>query len=224
MMPELSVADVHFDERGLAPAVVQHAGDGTVLMLGYMNAESLARTLATGDLWFYSRSRGVLWHKGETSGHFLRLVELRLDCDGDTLLARAWPEGPTCHTGEPSCFSRHIPAPYAHPEPPLTGAAVLEHLFAVIEERHANPEAGSYTNHLLAQGVDRIGRKIGEEAAEVIIAAKNNSPDELRREVADLLYHSLVLLAAQGVSLAEVCAELAAREGAPRRQIAGATN
>jgi phosphoribosyl-ATP pyrophosphohydrolase/phosphoribosyl-AMP cyclohydrolase len=197
--------------------VVTDARDGAVLMLGYMNAEALARTLASGDVWFWSRSRGALWHKGETSGHYLRLVEARLDCDGDALLLRARPEGPTCHTGDRSCFSSRLPAAGAHAEPAAEGVAVLASLFATIEGRKAEPEPGSYTNHLLAQGVDRIGRKIGEEAAEVIIAAKNGSAVELARETADLLYHALVLLSAQGVSLDAVCAELAARVGAPRR-------
>ena len=216
-MRAASVDGVRFDDRGLVPAVVQDARDGAVLMLGFMNAEALARTLAGGDIWFWSRSRGALWHKGETSGHYLRLVEARLDCDGDALLLRALPEGPTCHTGERSCFAAQLPAPAARAEPAPTGAAVLNALFAVVEERKANPEPGSYTNHLLKEGVDRIGRKIGEEAAEVIIAAKNDSPDELAREVADLLYHSLVLLSAQGVTLDDVCAELASRVGVPRR-------
>lgn len=216
-MRELTPDDVRFDDRGLVPAVVQDARDGTVLMVGYLNAEALARTLATGDVWFWSRSRAVLWHKGETSGNYLRLVELRIDCDGDALLVRAAPAGPTCHTGERSCFFGHIPAGAAHPEPALPSATALDALWAVIEERRAHPESGSYTNHLLAAGVDRIGRKIGEEAAETIIAAKNHAPDELRAEAADLLYHMLVLLAAEGVALGDVYAELTRRHGAPRR-------
>jgi phosphoribosyl-ATP pyrophosphohydrolase/phosphoribosyl-AMP cyclohydrolase len=216
-MRETTTEAVRYDDRALVPAVVQDARDGTVLMVGYMNAEALARTLASGDLWFWSRSRGELWHKGETSGHYLRLVEARLDCDGDALLLRAMPEGPTCHTGDRSCFSARLPADGAHAEPVPEGAAVLAALFATIEGRKAQPEPGSYTNHLLAEGVDRIGRKIGEEAAEVIIAAKNGSSLELSREMADLLYHGLVLLSAQGVTLDAVCAELTERVGAPRR-------
>ncbi len=208
---------IRYDDRGLVPAVVQDARDGTVLMVGFMNDEALARTLTSGDVWFWSRSRGALWHKGDTSGNFLRLVELRLDCDGDALLVRALPEGPTCHTGERSCFSAALQATHAHAEPSPAGGAMLDRVFATIEGRRADPEPGSYTNHLLAGGVDRIGRKIGEEAAEVIIAAKNESAEELAGEIADLFYHALVLLAARGVTLDDVAAVLAAREGAPRR-------
>lgn len=235
---EIGIEALRYDARGLIPAVVQDAGDGTVLMLGYMNAEALTRTVESGDVHFWSRSRGALWLKGETSGNYLRLVEMRLDCDSDALLIRAMPEGPTCHTGERSCFSRQLPSPAVHPEPltaapgveaPASGAAVVEapvsaspataldRLWATIEARQAHPEPGSYTNHLLDAGVDRIGRKIGEEAAETIIAAKNDSPLELSREAADLFYHTLVLLAARGVSLPDVYAELEARHGAPRR-------
>ncbi|HWE64941.1 MAG TPA: bifunctional phosphoribosyl-AMP cyclohydrolase/phosphoribosyl-ATP diphosphatase HisIE [Chloroflexota bacterium] len=216
-MRELSADEIRFDDRGLVPAVVQDAGDGTVLMVGYMNAEALARTRDTGDVWFWSRSRGALWHKGETSGNYLRLVEIRVDCDGDALLVRATPAGPTCHTGERSCFFGHIPPEVAHPQPAIDDRTALERLWAVIEDRKAHPEPGSYTSHLLSAGVDRIGRKIGEEAAETIIAAKNHAPSELTAEVADLFYHTLVLLAAEDVSLHDVYAELIRRHGAPRR-------
>lgn len=213
-MGEMTGAAVRFDERGLAPAVVQDAETGAVLMLGYMDAEALSRTIASGDVWFFSRSRQALWHKGETSGHFLRLVDLRLDCDGDALLVRARPAGPTCHTGQASCFFRGVDGEERGPVPERSA---LERLWAVIEGRRAEPEPGSYTNHLLDAGVDRIGRKIGEEAAETIIAAKNHTPQELAGEVADLLYHTLVLLAAEGVSLGAVHTELDRRHGAPRR-------
>ncbi|HVA91903.1 MAG TPA: bifunctional phosphoribosyl-AMP cyclohydrolase/phosphoribosyl-ATP diphosphatase HisIE [Chloroflexota bacterium] len=208
---------IRFDDRGLAPAVVQDARDGAVLMLGYMNAQALAATRETGDVWFWSRSRSALWHKGETSGNVLRLVEIRADCDNDALLIRALPAGPTCHTGARSCFSSVLAAASALPEPAPTGGAVLDHLNRLIADRAVTPEAGSYTNHLLAKGVDRIGRKIGEEAAETIIAAKNDAIADLAGEVADLFYHCLVLLAARGIGLDEVGAVLAAREGAPRR-------
>ncbi len=213
----MSAETVRFDDRGLVPAVVQDARDGTVLMLGFMNAESLARTLETGDVWFWSRSRSELWHKGETSGNYLRLVEVVGDCDRDALLVRALPEGPTCHTGTRSCFAAPIGGANARPEPAPSGGAVLDHLASVIAGRKSSPEPGSYTNHLLDKGVDRIGRKIGEEAAETIIAAKNASTTDLAGEVADLFYHSLVLLAARGLTLDDVGAILAAREGGPRR-------
>jgi len=214
--PEV-LRQIRYDDRGLVPAIVQDAADGMVLMLGYMNAESLERTLSTGDVWFWSRSRSELWHKGATSGNYLRVVEARLDCDSDTVLVRAIPEGPTCHTGNRSCFSTVLPPAVARDEPAPSGASTLSHLFSTIEGRRAVPEQGSYTNHLLSQGVDRIGRKLGEETAEVIIAAKNGKPQEIRAEVADLLYHTLVLLSATGVSLDDVGAELRAREGAARR-------
>ncbi|HVC79368.1 MAG TPA: bifunctional phosphoribosyl-AMP cyclohydrolase/phosphoribosyl-ATP diphosphatase HisIE [Chloroflexota bacterium] len=208
---------IRFDDRGLVPAVVQDARDGTVLMLGYMNAEALAATRESGDVWFWSRSRSALWHKGETSGNYLRLVEILADCDADALVIRVLPTGPTCHTGARSCFGTALPASGTHPEPALSGGAILDHLNQIIAGRASTPEPGSYTNYLLTQGVDRIGRKIGEEAAETIIAAKNESTADLAGEVADLFYHALVLLVARGIGLDEVGAVLATREGAPRR-------
>jgi phosphoribosyl-ATP pyrophosphohydrolase/phosphoribosyl-AMP cyclohydrolase len=209
--------DVRFDDRGLVPAVVQDAVDGTVLMLGYMNKEALERTASSGSVWFWSRSRGELWHKGATSGNFLRTVEMRFDCDRDAVLVRALPDGPTCHTGARSCFAEPVPATPEPEELAPRGGETLEALFETIEGRRVKPEPGSYTNHLLSQGVDRIGRKIGEEAAEVIIAAKNGDARELTAEAADLFYHALVLMSAQGVTLDDVGAELQRREGAPRR-------
>jgi phosphoribosyl-ATP pyrophosphohydrolase/phosphoribosyl-AMP cyclohydrolase len=212
-----TVDAVRFDERGIVPAVVQDAGDGTVLMLGYMNREALERTLSSGEIWFWSRSRGELWHKGATSGNIHRVVEVRIDCDGDTLLVRAVPTGPTCHTGSRACFSETLWARDDREPASSSGGAVLDALFETIESRRSAPEPGSYTNHLLNEGVDRIGRKIGEESAEVIIAAKNGIPAELTSEVADLFYHTLVLLSAQGVTLDDVGADLSRRESAPRR-------
>src|SRR6185437_330855 len=208
---------IRFDDRGLVPAVVQDARDGMILMLGYMNAEALAATRESGDVWFWSRSRSALWHKGETSGNYLRLVEILADCDADALVIRALPAGPTCHTGARSCFSTPLATLDAHSEPAPSGGAILDHLNQIIAARALTPEPGSYTNHLLAKGVDRIGRKIGEEAAETIIAAKNESTADLAGEVADLFYHSLVLLAARGLTLDDVGAVLAEREGGPRR-------
>lgn len=214
-MTDLEIADLRFDDRGLLAAVVQDADDGTVLMVGYMNAESIGKSVTSGDVWFWSRSRQELWHKGETSGNYLRLVEILADCDADTLLVRARPEGPTCHTGARSCFGTRLwPATATAP---LVDVSALARLWAVIVDRRENPEQGSYTNHLLRAGIDRIGRKIGEEAAETIIAAKNHAPEELTAEVSDLLYHSFVLMAAEGVSLSDVSAELERRHGAPRR-------
>lgn len=203
-----------FDAQGLLPAIVQHARSGEVLMLGYMNQEALEQTLGSGLVTFWSRSRGRLWQKGESSGNVLRLVEIRHDCDGDALLVRAEPAGPTCHTGERTCFHRRLSGEYA-PEP-APDVAILALLADTIHERAntpQSPEEASYTTRLLRGGVDRIGKKIGEEAAEVIIAAKNASADELSYELADLLYHSLVLLEAQGLPAQAVWRELQRRRG-----------
>jgi phosphoribosyl-AMP cyclohydrolase / phosphoribosyl-ATP pyrophosphohydrolase len=205
---DLEQTVVRWDANGLTPAIVQHAGNGTVLMLGYMNAEALARTLASGQVWFWSRSRQRLWMKGETSGHTLALVELRADCDGDALLVRALPAGPTCHTGQPSCFYRALDG--AEAALPTT-AGVLADVWATLEQRRREMPEGSYTTYLLREGVDKIGKKIGEEAAEVIIAAKNGEPVPLANEVADLFYHTLVLLLERGLPPEAVYRVLAAR-------------
>jgi phosphoribosyl-ATP pyrophosphohydrolase/phosphoribosyl-AMP cyclohydrolase len=200
---------VKFDDKGLIPAVVQHARSGEVLMLGYMNEEALRLTVETGLVTFWSRSRAAIWQKGETSGNLLRLVEVRQDCDGDTLLVLAEPAGPTCHTGEASCFHRLLDGtPTARHAPPST---ILTHLSDLIARRAVERTEGSYTVKLLDGGVDRIGKKIGEEAAEVIIAAKNAAPAELAWELSDLLYHSLVLLAQQGVPVEAIWDELRRR-------------
>jgi phosphoribosyl-ATP pyrophosphohydrolase/phosphoribosyl-AMP cyclohydrolase len=199
---------VKFDNNGLIPAIVQHARSGEVLMLGYMNEAALRRTAESGFVTFWSRSREVLWQKGETSGNMLRLVEIRQDCDGDALLVLAEPAGPTCHTGEPSCFHRTLDGEAAGRAP---ASLILTQLSDLIAQRAAERPEGSYTVKLLDGGVDRIGKKIGEEAAEVIIAAKNAAPDELRWEMADLLYHSLVLLAQQGMPLEAIWDELRRR-------------
>jgi phosphoribosyl-AMP cyclohydrolase / phosphoribosyl-ATP pyrophosphohydrolase len=198
-----------FNSDGLIPAIVQHARSGEVLMLGYMNEEALQQTQASGLVTFWSRSRKTLWQKGATSGNFLRLVALRQDCDGDALLVLAEPEGPTCHTGRPSCFHRNLDGEVlAERVPP---ASIVTHLVDVIRSRGLAPSEGSYTAKLLHGGVDRIGKKIGEEAAEVIIAAKNDSTSELTYEMADLLYHALVLLENQDVPLEVVWEELRRR-------------
>jgi phosphoribosyl-AMP cyclohydrolase / phosphoribosyl-ATP pyrophosphohydrolase len=201
---------VKFDENGLIPAIVQHARSGEVLMLGYMNEEALGRTVESGLVTFWSRSRQALWQKGETSGNVLRLVELRQDCDGDALLVLAEPAGPTCHTGKPSCFFRAADGAEVERAP---ASVILTELADLIAQRAIDRPEGSYTTKLLDGGVDRIGKKIGEEAAEVIIAAKNASPAELSWELSDLLYHSLVLLQQQGLPLEAIWHELRRRHG-----------
>jgi phosphoribosyl-AMP cyclohydrolase / phosphoribosyl-ATP pyrophosphohydrolase len=198
-----------YDNNGLIPAIVQHARSGEVLMLGYMNEESLRLTHESGLVTFWSRSRGEIWQKGATSGNTLRLVALRQDCDGDALLVLAEPSGPTCHTGERSCFYRDL-GEATLAAPPVPGSIVAR-LADLIHQRGAQQDEGSYTAKLLRGGVDRIGKKIGEEAAEVIIAAKNASASELTYEMADLIYHSLVLLESQGVTPEDVWRELERR-------------
>jgi phosphoribosyl-ATP pyrophosphohydrolase/phosphoribosyl-AMP cyclohydrolase len=197
-----------FDDKGLIPAIVQHARSGEVLMLGYMNQEALAQTQASGLVTFWSRSRDELWQKGATSGNVLRLVELRQDCDGDALLVLAEPAGPTCHTGSRSCFSRTLSDEPATTQP---ASAVLSQLADLIERRKQEQTEGSYTVKLLKGGPERIGKKVGEEATEVVIGAMKGDPDELAYETADLLYHTFVLLAHQGVQPEQIWAELERR-------------
>ncbi len=193
-------------EDGLLPCVVQDARTGTVLMLAWMNAEAFARTLATGDAWFWSRTRQALWRKGETSGHSQRVVRGAVDCDGDAVLLQVVPRGPACHTGHASCFYRDADGGEQRDAGP-----VLPRLEAVIAQRRRTMPPGSYTAHLLAGGVDAIGAKVREEAEEVVRAARAESDDRVAEEAADLLYHLLVLLAGRGVPLARVLDVLAAR-------------
>lgn len=229
---------VRYGPAGLVPVVVQDAGDGRVLMVAWANAEAVAATLATGDVHFFSRTRAALWRKGETSGHVLRLLDLALDCDGDALLARVAPAGPTCHRGERSCFDRDgavaateragAPGPAAATEAgPETaqGFAWLETLWSTIADRAARRPEGSYTARLLAAGVDGPARKLAEEATEVLMAAKDDAVvqatgadrtatrEALAGEAADLVYHALVLLAERGLPPAAVLQHLRARHG-----------
>lgn len=195
---------VRFDERGLVPAIVQDARTREVLTLAYMNAESLARTLETGQTWFWSRSRNELWHKGETSGNTQQVVSVTADCDSDALLVLVEPDGPACHTGARSCFDLELNEEQAH-------GGLLQELYEVVKTRQRERPDGSYTTYLFDQGLDKILKKVGEESAETIIAAKNDDPKQLVSETADLLYHLLVMLVARDVSLDEVRAELAQR-------------
>lgn len=204
--------ELTWNEQGLLPAIVQDAGTGQVLMLAYMNEESLRLTLESGETWFWSRSRDELWHKGATSGNRQQVVEIRTDCDADTLLVRVRPAGPACHTGEQSCFYRPLPDGNLAGAPPAS-SQVLPHLEAVIQDRKANPRAGSYTCELLDAGLPRILKKVGEEAVEILIAGQSESDQRLVNEVADLIYHTLVLLAARDLSWAAVESELAERFG-----------
>ena len=198
------------NENGLIPAIAQHHETGEVLMLAYVSAESLARTLEDGDAWFYSRSRQSLWHKGEESGNFMRVKSLLVDCDGDTLLMKVDPVGPACHTGAVSCFFNDLDAEPSY-EASEANVGVLEELFAVIKDRQANPTAESYTAKLLQSGIGRVSQKVVEEAGESAIAAVQGEKEALAGEVADLLYHTLTMLAAADVSPRDVWAELAKR-------------
>ena len=197
--------EVKFDRDGLVPAVVQDASSGEVLMVAYMNKESLAKTMETGQTHFWSRSRKELWRKGETSGHTQAVKSIAVDCDGDSLLVRAEQTGVACHTGNRSCFFREL----KQSSEPVEGfAQVIGDLSRVIHDRKENMPEGSYTTKLFGSGVDRILKKVGEEAGEVIIAAKNHNKAEIAWEVSDLLYHLLVLLEQEGVKLEEVAREL----------------
>jgi phosphoribosyl-ATP pyrophosphohydrolase/phosphoribosyl-AMP cyclohydrolase len=198
--------EIRFDAAGLVPAVVQDAHTRRVLMVGFMNREALDRTLESGLAWFWSRSRGRLWQKGESSGHVLRVVRVSADCDGDALLVEADPVGPTCHTNQTTCFHNPLLG-----EPASDLAGVPTELFRTIAGRKIAPPPGSYVAGLFEGGVDRIAKKVGEEASEVIIAAKNGDQAELTREMADLWFHCYVLLAHAELTPDAIWEELARR-------------
>ena len=206
--------EVRWGPDGLVPAVVQDAADGRVLMLAWMDEAALDATLATGEVHFHSRTRQALWRKGETSGNVLRLRSLAVDCDADAILVAAEPAGPTCHRGSRSCFD-----PDGAPAEARTqGFGWLEELWATIASRASERPEGSYTASLLAGGVDAAGRKVTEEATEVLLAAKNDDPGALAAETADLLYHTLVLLAERGVEPRAAVDALRARHRHGSRQ------
>jgi phosphoribosyl-ATP pyrophosphohydrolase/phosphoribosyl-AMP cyclohydrolase len=196
-----------FDQHELIPAIVQDARSGQVLMLGYMNREAYQRTVADGEVWFWSRSRGRLWRKGETSGNVLRLTSLRIDCDGDTILVQADPAGPTCHTKAASCFFTKSHETDRTPPSPEIAAE----LFATIKQRLAERPEGSYIAKLAARGIERIAQKVGEEATEVVIAGATGNREALIAETADLWFHTLILLAESGLTPDDVWTELAQR-------------
>ncbi len=202
----IPLEEIRYDERGLVPAIVQDYLDGTVLMLAWMNRESLQKTLETGETWFWSRSRAQLWHKGATSGHIQKVRSLRYDCDSDALLVNVEQIGDiACHTGERSCF--HQVEGEVVPPP----ADTLSQLFAVIRDRRDNPTEGSYTCQLFTAGDNKILKKLGEETVEVVMACKDDEPEAIASEVADLLYHTLVALAHHQVDLKDVYRKLQQR-------------
>ena len=201
---------VQLDEKGLVPAIAQNADSGEVIMLGYMSPGSINRTLEGGDVWFYSRSRSDLWHKGEVSGNYMKIRSASMDCDGDTLLLQVDPEGPICHTGNRTCFFTAVDG-VPEFETTETGPGILEELFATIQERKRERPDGSYTAQLLDEGVDRISQKVIEEAGELGIAGVKGDRSAISSEAADVLYHTLVLLAASDARPEDVWEELRKR-------------
>lgn len=204
----MNVEEIRFDEKGLVPAIIQDAETLEVLTLAYMNKESLAKTLESGETWFFSRSRQELWHKGATSGNTQSVVGIKYDCDQDALLVQVQPKGPACHTGAVSCFSGEA---VTERKSSLAEYQILQTLEKVILQREKERPEGAYTTYLFEKGVDKILKKVGEEAAEVIIAAKNRDHEELKWEAADLLYHLQVLLVEQGLPFKEVLLTLEER-------------
>lgn len=206
-------SSISFDEfklnaDGLIPCIVQHYKTGAVLMMAYMNKESFETTIRTGRMTYFSRSREALWTKGETSGHFQFVKSLSLDCDKDTLLAKVSQIGAACHTGSPTCFFTDLVKKEYNDTNPLK---VFEEEYEIIADRKQNPKEGSYTNYLFDKGIDKILKKVGEEATEIVIAAKNPDSDEIKYEISDFLYHLMVLMVERGVSWDDITKELADR-------------
>lgn len=207
----LDIEQLTFDANGLIPAIVQDDRTGEVLMLAYMNKESIEKTLETNETWFYSRSRQELWNKGATSGNRQSVKRISVDCDQDTLLIQVAPQGPACHTGETSCFFTTAFE---------TEESVREVVYEVIDEiaqRRENPVEGSYTTYLFKEGIDKVLKKVGEETTEVVIGAKNADKEEVANEVADLIYHTLVLLNILDVDLNDVKQVL--RKRRPKKEV-----
>ena len=203
-------SDLKKGPDGLVPVVVQDVKTDAVLMVAYMNEEAYNQTLRTGRMTYYSRSRSELWLKGETSGHYQYVHSLTADCDLDTILAKVTQVGAACHTGSYSCFFNEIQNRSSKQEA-HNPMKVFEEVFSVIEDRKEHPKEGSYTNYLFDKGIDKILKKVGEEATEIVIAAKNPNPNEIKYEIADFLYHMMVLMAEKGVTWEEVTTELANR-------------
>lgn len=217
---KLQEADLTYDEKGLIPAIVQEKGTGQVLMMAYMNRESLEKTLETSQTWFYSRSRQELWNKGATSGHVQQVHHIQVDCDADTLLVTVTQTGVACHTGEKSCFFKDLYRDATDEIqsgkddlPGEISGGIIQRIVDVVEDRRENPQQGSYTNYLFDSGIDKILKKVGEESAEVIIASKNPNKEELVCEISDLVYHMLVLMNQRKVSLEDILTELTQRHG-----------
>lgn len=202
---KINVDQIIFDENGLIPAIVQDQRTGKVLMLAYMNEEAFQKTVETKETWFYSRSRKELWNKGATSGNRQQVMSITLDCDQDAVLMEVIPMGPACHTGEETCFYEEVYRQDGYKRD------IIYELANEIKTRKRQPVEGSYTNYLFTEGIDKILKKIGEETSEVIIGAKNEDEEELTYELADLVYHALVLMEASNVTITDVKRELASR-------------
>ncbi len=204
----MDLKNINYNNAGLVPAIVQDYHTRKVLMMAWMNEQALQMSLDTKIATFYSRSRKKIWVKGESSGNFQTIVSIDYDCDEDTLLLQVIPQGPACHTGAVTCFYRHL---MTNSDLQTGNLDILHTLNNLIAKRYDSPKEGSYTNYLFDEGVDKICKKIGEEAAETIIAAKNNDPAELTYEASDLIYHLLVLLKNQNVNLDNLLVELTKR-------------
>lgn len=201
-------SEFKLNEQGMIPVVVQDYQTSEVLMLAYMNEEAFNTTLATGKMTYYSRSRQELWTKGETSGHYQYVKSLTIDCDKDTILAKVSQVGVACHTGNPTCFFTELVKKEYTGKNPLK---VFENVYNVIADRKVHPKEGSYTNYLFDKGIDKILKKVGEEATEIVIAAKNPEPEEIKYEISDFLYHMMVLMVEKGITWEEVMEELSQR-------------
>lgn len=201
----MKIEELKFDQKGLIPAIVQDVNTKEVLTLAYMNIESLKKSIESRETWFFSRSRQELWHKGETSGHTQRIVEIKFDCDKDALVVLVEPNGPACHNGTTSCFIDNlIENQESTSFSKLSDYQIVMNLEKLIQKRFDERPEGAYTTYLFEKGVDKILKKVGEEASEVIIAAKNRDHEELKWEAADLIYHLLVLLQEQNLPFKEV--------------------
>jgi phosphoribosyl-AMP cyclohydrolase / phosphoribosyl-ATP pyrophosphohydrolase len=216
-MPEdisapFTIDSITFDPSGLVPVIAQEAGSGRVLMLAHANREAIRHTLETKRGTYYSRSRGKLWVKGEESGHTQEVLAVTLDCDGDAVLYTVHQTGSACHQGNGSCFQNALTGEI----PQHSFGGIVGEVYATIQDRIQHPQEGSYVSGLHAKGLDRVLKKIGEEAGEVIIAAKNSSRAELRLEAADLFFHTLLAMAEVGVTLEDVALELRGRQGKRR--------
>jgi len=214
-MSQVTDEEFKFDEQGLVPAVIQDWQDATVLMLGYMNLEAITKTVETKSVHFWSRSRKKLWEKGETSGNRLQVKEMFLDCDHDTILVKAQPVGPTCHTGARTCFFSKIDEQgrTASVNTEDASGGILESVLRTIRHRRADPQAGSYTTKLFEGGHDQILKKVAEEAGEVMLASKGGKKEEIIYEVADLFFHTLMVLGYHEISLDDIYCELGKRFG-----------